>query len=327
MIPLIERYNNISLREAKRSSTVTDHVAMAWLRQHAPVQYDRMQQWAESVINGHEDFHQPPNIGFWRGKESAHINDEYVITVPTAPRTARNVGDFYRVIVDASNPEWPSRAHAIVGTTEQHRASQYGRTYWVISPDDARIACTGREDIWDTDLHFASVGLRRFFEYALGDLHPSNAKFIQSAYNLGTAGRNNDDRTPKSLEWWDREVERHKREALKLLRQLAKQQNKSFDQMYNEIINRFETFCQYAQVDHKPIGRVMTDWVKDTTGTVNLVQSLRPVCRYEQFGMALVDPYSLYKDYDHLGEVWTNSPCLLIQYQLDVVLRVTGQLS
>lgn len=117
-----------------------------WIKQHAPMQYKFYQE------NGR------PRL--LRGMKGGRFDREQIATmVPkmTSYRPARNVGDFYKIVIDEANPNYPSRGLSTICATGSDTATDFGRPFALFPADDTPIGLIPAEDLHYTDLLYLFV--------------------------------------------------------------------------------------------------------------------------------------------------------------------------
>lgn len=117
-----------------------------WIKQHAPVQYRFYQK------NGR------PRL--LRGVKGGRFDrDQIALKVPrmTNYRPARNVGDFYKIVIDKANPDYPSRGLSTICATGSDTATDFGRPFALFPADDTPIGLIPSEDLHNTDILYTFV--------------------------------------------------------------------------------------------------------------------------------------------------------------------------
>lgn len=142
-----------------RSVSVSREKAIAWMEQHAPI------QWAKALASdiGEDGYISTPIYRGVRDRDAA----PYSTVDPTKSlRTSKSDADLYRVLLDAAHPDWPQRGYSVIGATDHRIASVYGTAHHMFAPDDAMIVDLGADDIWTTGMQDISAMAIRIKERA-----------------------------------------------------------------------------------------------------------------------------------------------------------------
>lgn len=305
-------YPTLNRLVESRSTTLTSEQAIQWLQTNAPRQLAQLRTLDDAWE--HE--------GIWRGlwRSAGPV----LLTDPTAspPRSAMNTGDLYKAVIDAANPKWPSRAKSVVGSTDSTRAEEYGTTYIMVPRDDAVIGCTGTSDMWDSKVNVISEiagiytwvirwNLRKPYMQAVearGETPDLWDEFDVRAAALARDGERSN-RTAKPLQEWKR--------LLNELRSLVDRITKysGADEAFADSLQSFDDRARPGPtqsnrahtIDLNEVHRVFVEWARAPASQYDLIDALIPICKYEALGMRLTTPFNPLP-----GEVWTESPCLLI---------------
>lgn len=120
---------------------------VSWLERHAPEQFAALKRYGATPL--------------YRGIKGGRVSaDAQLVDSSGLYRPARNVGDFYKHLLSAANPDWPDRSYSTICTTSRHTARLYGDmgTYHIIPPDDAVIAVLGWDDLHATPILSLTYG-------------------------------------------------------------------------------------------------------------------------------------------------------------------------
>lgn len=309
MYPTINALLESTSRTRTRTRTLSEAEALEWLQTNAPKQLEQFKRGFRPPARWY-------NIkALWRGGSGG--SGPFVLTDPSSapPRSAANIGDLYRVLVDEANPDWPRRDQGIVGSTDEDTAAGYGRVRVMIPADSAVVAAVGRDDMWDLSVEIASSFLARLVravEIIVYTSHPdiedewgklSKALVAPGAFRSG-------DRAPMSPDQWRASLGRL-RDIIDLI---IKDDPATREGLKREWHTWAKDAVRYMPPDRMDFGAIVEAFTTFAFGpdrSFDLIGALIPLYSYDRIPSMSKGP-AVEMVETARGEVWTNAPCLLV---------------